>query len=490
MIDHRLVSQRFHIEDLVVQDSSGVLFRAIDTETRQPVALRRFFPFGVDGGGLLEDEQIAYDIAIARLAGINHPALRSITCGGCDPVDGMPYIVTEWVDGTPLQSFIEQGPCAPEQAAHLISQALEVCAVLSHVLTEEAIWIETDVHTIIIGDAQSGRGVTFWISPLKWLGKNKNQRGLEAIVSLTEDLMGWNGKVIDEQSGRGLGGWLKWLRASARTTSLHEARERLATAINGTPAAPTKKFVRPATPTAPLPRKKKSSGLPFLLIGCVALLAISLGGWALIRWNNSLNQDMPALAQKQTAAERSKPKKSSRKVHPPKPDEPEPEPAATQADSPVETEPRVAGESPEQRANRLAQALTAAAQQSALERETATANTQAAVAARAGIFTPADQELLVAQSGQEVILEGVFHDIGYSNSRKTMYLQFSKNPANTEPRGAIMTKDAPAELAESKLADLKGKKIRVRGKVRVEKLANLGRPVIVIESGSAIHLAE
>ena len=52
------------------------------------------------GGGLLEEEQAAYNIAVGRLAGLQHPALRAVVCGGCDPVDGIPFIATEWIEGT------------------------------------------------------------------------------------------------------------------------------------------------------------------------------------------------------------------------------------------------------------------------------------------------------------------------------------------------------------------------------------------------------
>ncbi|MCU0753383.1 MAG: hypothetical protein MUC40_10260, partial [Akkermansiaceae bacterium] len=58
---------RFQIEDLILQDATGVVFRAIDTQTGLPVAVRRFFPFGAEGGGLQPDEITAYHIAIGRL---------------------------------------------------------------------------------------------------------------------------------------------------------------------------------------------------------------------------------------------------------------------------------------------------------------------------------------------------------------------------------------------------------------------------------------
>ena len=119
--------KRFQIEDLLVQDLSGVVFRAWDTETGQTVAVRRFFPFGANGGGLEDEEQAAYQVAVGRLAAISHPALRTVICGGCDPIDGMPFIATEWIEGARLRSFIERGPLTPAEATHLLGQALEVC---------------------------------------------------------------------------------------------------------------------------------------------------------------------------------------------------------------------------------------------------------------------------------------------------------------------------------------------------------------------------
>jgi hypothetical protein len=283
------VSQRFQIEDLVVQDTSGVVFRALDTETNQQVALRRFFPFGAKGGGLDADEQIAYNIAVARLSAVSHPSLRAVISGGCDPIDGMPFIATEWIEGTRLQSYIDRGPLTPDEATNLLTQALEVCQLLSEVLAEEAVWVETGLQAIVVGAEGTGRGITFWIAPLKWLGKNDSQRGLVSIITLTEAIMGWNGKTVPDQAGRGLGGWLKWLRGAARTTSLHEAREMLAASIGVEPPVPTKDLVREAT--RPPRGKKKSFGIPFAVFGCAVLAATALGGWGLIQRNSMATVD-------------------------------------------------------------------------------------------------------------------------------------------------------------------------------------------------------
>ena len=87
-----------------------MVFRALDTETGKTVAVRRFFPFGALGVGLKDDEKTAYNIALGRLTGLNHPALRSVICGGCDPVDGIPFIATEWIEGHVLEPIVEQQP--------------------------------------------------------------------------------------------------------------------------------------------------------------------------------------------------------------------------------------------------------------------------------------------------------------------------------------------------------------------------------------------
>lgn len=218
--------KRFQIEDIIVQDTQGITFRALDQETGAMVAIHRFFPYGANEGGLHDEDQASYKDAISSLSKLSHPALRAVLGGGCDPIDGMPYIANEWVEGDGLQTIIERGPLPTEVAVVLLTQALEVCELLSQVFAEEAIWVETDLSSIILGKESSGRGFTFWISPLKWLGGDEQYRGFCALATLAEEITGGS-----NEAARKLGGWIKWLRGTPNTTRLQEIRERLAASV-------------------------------------------------------------------------------------------------------------------------------------------------------------------------------------------------------------------------------------------------------------------
>lgn len=439
------VHNRFQIEDLIHQDATGVVFRAIDAQTGMAVAVRRFFPFGAEGGGLESEEEAAYRIAIERLAGLKHPALRSVISGGCDPVDGMPFIATEWIEGDPIEAILLLEPLPAALAAQLLMQALEVSELLSQVLAEEAVWVETDLKTIILGTEASGRAFTFWISPLKWLGGHEQARGLHSIAILAEQVLGWGGQVVGDQAGGGLGAWFKWLRGVADTASLREARENLAAALGEDPPPTAQRLIVSASRSKPR-RKWKT---PLLVCG-YTLIAIGIVGWLVTCYRAPRNLQGEVLAKILADTEN--------------------------GTLPAEQIP--ATSTPMSDVNRRQAELAAQAAQK--RRELAAKET--ALAGRGSVFTPADGDLLVLRKGGTATLEGKVVSTGVSSTGKTLYLYFSDEPSATEPRGAIRFPGADESLAGKWV----GKTVRLNGKVVVLE----HRPEIRVTDLQAIEVIE
>ena len=470
--------QRFQIEDLIVQDSSGVVFRALDTDTGKIVAVRRFFPFGLDGGGLNAAEQAAYNVSVARLSGVHHPALRSVVCGGCDPIDGMPYIATEWVDGESLTPFIDQGPLTAESAIELIIKALEVSEILSQTLGDEAVWVETELQTIVVGSEESGRRFTFWISPLKWLGSGDEPRGLESIVKLSEQITGWNDMNTQDQAGHALVGWLNWLRGAAATASLQETRESLAALGGSGPPAPVKRVVtrvaRPIKSAKPIKRSKPKT-LLFVNLALVAVVA-TMGGWLLKRQRAKQQAlEAPPAAPALAGTSEMEPIKP-RAEDSTKSESPSPQPSA---------EPALSEEERRYRASQLAAELSVASAPPPKATKPKAKPPKTAAAESTAVIQWDNHDALANNAGKPVIVEGVVQDVGSSKSGKTIYLLFSKERNAKATRAGIQIKDSAPGLVTTTLKSFIGKKVQVSGTVSVQtKIANFSSDVTFSDAGS------
>ncbi|MES2996843.1 MAG: hypothetical protein V4733_08540 [Verrucomicrobiota bacterium] len=231
--------KRFQIDDILNQDAHGIIYRCNDILTGKTVALRRFFPFGPDGDGLSPDEQAAYNVALSRLAEISHPHLRRIVTGGCDPVDGMPFIVAEWLEEPTLMEIVEANPLPAAEVFTMLGQALDACEALSSVLATEALWIDVDPASIVRSEGNGPPVFSFWISPLKWLGNDETARGFDGLIDLVQKSLKWKRGPVTDQMGNGLGGWISWLKRNGRKAKLAEVRDILARIADGQPAPPT-----------------------------------------------------------------------------------------------------------------------------------------------------------------------------------------------------------------------------------------------------------
>ena len=203
---------------MMAQDAGGVIFQAFDEETQQPVALRRFFPFGAGGGGLEGEERTAYEVAVQRLMQVSNPSLRAVVAGGVDEVDGMPFLAVEWVVGETLADRLARGPLSNDEGMRLAEAALGACEDLSKMLGEEEVWIEVSPDSVVMGNREQNREFILWISPLRWLGSERH--GLAPLANMISQAMGW--AVLP--AGSGLATWVGVLRERGNALPLVKAR--------------------------------------------------------------------------------------------------------------------------------------------------------------------------------------------------------------------------------------------------------------------------
>ena len=482
---------RFEIEDIVEQDKHGVVFRAHDTESGDIVALRRFLPFGPDGGGLEKEEAAAFKIASKRLAEVSHIALRSVIVGSVDPIDGIPFLVTEWVDGTSLGKILAGEKLDHSLVIDVLRIALEVSVVLSNVLGEEAVWVETEVESIIVGTKDSDRGFTFWICPFKWLGSEPETRKLSSIVNLCEELAGWKRKVLSDQAGHGLGRWIKWLKKNPEA-SLGEALAMLesSTAHEPPPAEtkPVERTINPQSLQLKQPSTKKPlafAALALLLVIPAAVINIYRAGMQPEIAKDSIEQQIspeivrtssPFFPKENNTAPASTESKLGSKItqlaHS--------EPAAPQ-------DATASANALAKKLREMADAKDKAFAATALDKadKPAPANPNAGAVKT---YTPGDLALWAdIKGGTPVKLRGTIRSVGSSVTGKTIYLFYILTPDRNLLAVALHKNKFIGDFSPQAFAPFVGKEVIVSGSCFKELK---GRICVLIQSANQIQIVE
>ena len=109
---------RYRIEKLLGEGSVGAVYRAVDEESGQVVALKQWH------AGMLNDEIRGRFMREARaLATLDHPNIVKVVGHGF--VGGVPYVVLEYLEGETVEALLRGGkPIDPELAFELMRQAL------------------------------------------------------------------------------------------------------------------------------------------------------------------------------------------------------------------------------------------------------------------------------------------------------------------------------------------------------------------------------
>jgi len=448
--------------------------------------VRRFFPFGANGGGLTPDEQAAYQVALAQVAGVAHPALRAVVAGGCDPVDGMPFVVTEWVAGHALAEVLKPGKLKPSQAALLLVSALEVSALLSQTLEHEAVWVDTRLSSIVIGDETSGRRATFWISTSRWLDGGASVGSLQGILQLAEDLLGWCGRLPNNRARAGLVQWIRWLRAHVKAASLAEARTRLEDFLDSMepPPAGSDMALGDGQLQPESTATMRSRYLPQLFAGVATVALIGAAGW----WISQRARPLTSVVRPATTAAGTVPCLTAGSGYL-VPSHGVAVPAAGAAPG---TDRHVAAAA----ARGTAMADGVADQ---LDRHKSLPAPERQPQAGGGdgmlpVFAPAQTAELMAARNREVIVEGVLVEVIAARSGSHLYLEFSKPGPPYLTRGILYVEHGAQMDVKSALDSWVGKRVRIVGRVDIERFRDgklsVARPKIPLRGRDEVELME
>lgn len=457
-------ASRFQIEEMLSQDAHGAVFLAMDAETQREVLLQRFFPFGAGEGGLEGDELASYDRAIGRMKELEHPHLRRVIGGGCDPVDGIPYMVTETRSAMSLREFQMQAVLNVAQGRGLAEAALELLVWLEQTFGQSADWLALHAEDVeVIGEVESFR---FCVDPMKWLGLRKGPGAVKELAALVEDCMGWTGRVVTGSTAGMLSGWMR----TAKTREL--TPEEALTVLRGGPVpvsspAPT---VHSPTLTAPIladpsspsyqapppPIRSGSHAVWFVLGSLVAAGAIAATGivWYKVRHSNEKTNEKTLAV---TSERKSSPPKKTAVAAP----------ASVVADATKEEKSLSVSE--EQKLREKIEQRALELQRGIAKGDPANSASEKKAPKRSDDYSPAEHKAIREQIGEEIAIKERVAKVRLSSSGKSLYIEFQGDGAATERAcGRYLTSLGVEGMSVSELGGLEGKSVRIKGVVSKE----------------------
>lgn len=467
---------RYHIEEMVSQDTNGVVFQGMDSVTGVIVAMRRFISAGGCDKEVGENERQAYIDAITTLKKVTHPSLRRVLAGGCDPVDEMPYLVTRWADGTPLGEIIaSEGAIDTGFARHILGQLLDANTAIVDSLECDGLWLEATLESVIVRpprDESESAVALFWLCPWRWLHSNGSTTGMMGLADLAEAMLGGPRKIAaDHHPADELPKWIRRIRSN-EIPNLEQAQEELLLmggttnplAANETPkqeaasGAKADDSIRGFDPpglqmnqplTVPLTAARgllpsepnHHHGFSRTSIAAVATLS---GLIILVVW---------------IAMSREKP-----------------EPPPTE-ESPFSS-------SPNQNQARLNEMM------SRIDVDNSASEERLQHIQRRGFYTIEEADLLLGRDADEVTFRGRLARVRMSSSGLTMYLEFSDEAPSEEPRAYAMTRNLVDGIRPEDFERSVGRQIEIRGPIDIETAGEVRRPRVKIIDPDRINVLE
>jgi eukaryotic-like serine/threonine-protein kinase len=120
-----IIAGRFRIEEEAATGGMGTVYRALDTQTGLPVAVKV-----IRNGGSGDTWRFGREIRV--VAGLSHPSIVKYVAHGVI-ADGLPFLASEWIAGVPLsQRLAHEGLTAAESVSIVAAAASALAVVHNH----------------------------------------------------------------------------------------------------------------------------------------------------------------------------------------------------------------------------------------------------------------------------------------------------------------------------------------------------------------------
>jgi serine/threonine-protein kinase len=146
---------QFQLEKLVATSGMATVYRALDTTTGQPVAIKVPHPEVESDPALYDRFTREQDIGTR----IDHPGVMKVFP---NPGRSQVYMVMEWLDGRLLRSILSEQGKLPE--ARAIKLTLGICAALEHIHAQGVVHRDLKPENIMVSGDDEVRLIDFGIA--------------------------------------------------------------------------------------------------------------------------------------------------------------------------------------------------------------------------------------------------------------------------------------------------------------------------------------
>jgi hypothetical protein len=155
-VPHPVVPERYELLGTLGQGAMGVVYKARDRELDRVVAIKTIEPQAAADVEAIAARLSREAMTAARLS---HPGIVAVYDVGRHA--NTPYVVMEYFTGRTLTELLEDGPLAPERAAHV---ALQVCHALAYAHAQGVVHRDVKSSNIMVDAAGHAKLADFGVA--------------------------------------------------------------------------------------------------------------------------------------------------------------------------------------------------------------------------------------------------------------------------------------------------------------------------------------